>query len=94
MVVRCIFTDEVCCCSDNNLTFVEAPALRPPDVTITQEQIAQIKADASSGAAAVPLPDEERGLVICVSDLLHLDLGYSHETQGRGGENRKLGPSC
>ena len=62
MVVRCIFTDEVCCCSDNNLTFVEAPALRPPEVTITQEQIAQIEADASSAAAAVPLPDEDEDL--------------------------------
>ncbi|GMF29178.1 unnamed protein product [Phytophthora lilii] len=48
--------------SDNNLTFVEAPALRPPEVTITQEQIAQIEADASSAAAAVPLPDEDEDL--------------------------------
>ncbi|KUF94165.1 Vacuolar protein sorting-associated protein 13C [Phytophthora nicotianae] len=47
---------------DNNLTFVEAPALRPPEVTITQEQIAQIEADASSAAAAVPLPDEDEDL--------------------------------
>ncbi|KAG7392895.1 hypothetical protein PHYBOEH_006282 [Phytophthora boehmeriae] len=47
---------------DNNLTFVEAPALRPPEVTISQEQIAQIEADTSAAAAAVPLPDEDEDL--------------------------------
>lgn len=58
LTLFCVFVT----CSDNNLTFVEAPALRPPEVTITQEQIAQIEADASSAAAAVPLPDEDEDL--------------------------------
>lgn len=49
-------------CSDNNLTFVEAPALRPPEVTISQEQIAQIEADTQAAAMAAPLPDEDEDL--------------------------------
>lgn len=49
-------------CSDNNLTFVEAPALAPPVVTMTQEQIAQIEADTQAAASSVPLPDEDEDL--------------------------------
>lgn len=49
-------------CSDNNLTFVEAPALAPPEVTITQEQIAQIEAETQAAASSVPLPDEDEDL--------------------------------
>ena len=48
--------------SDNNLTFVEAPALAPPEVTITQEQINQIEADNRAAALQLPLPDEDEDL--------------------------------
>lgn len=50
------------CYSDNNLTFVEAPALAPPEVQISAEQIAQMEADNAAAAAAVPLPDEDEDL--------------------------------
>jgi GTP-binding nuclear protein Ran len=48
--------------SDNTLTFVEAPALAPPEVQITAEQIAQLNADNAAAAAEMPLPDEDEDL--------------------------------
>lgn len=44
------------------MTFVEAPALAPPEVTITQEQINQIEADNRAAALQLPLPDEDEDL--------------------------------
>merc|ERR1711871_347144 len=43
---------------DPNLEFVEQPALKPKEVELTQEQIAQMQYDAQL-AASVPVPDDD-----------------------------------
>ena len=46
---------------DNNLTFVEAPALAPPEFTIDMAQQQKYEQELRE-AAAVPLPDEDDDL--------------------------------
>merc|ERR1711920_792494 len=46
---------------DNNLSFVEAPALAPPEVQISQDTITQIEADLKNAQDA-PLPDDDDDL--------------------------------
>ena len=53
--------DELMTCRDNNLTFVEAPALAPPEVHLSQDAINQIESDLKSAQDA-PLPDEDDDL--------------------------------
>lgn len=47
--------------SDPNLVFVESPALKPPEVVIDQNTVAQYEAELAS-AQNVPLPDEDEDL--------------------------------
>jgi len=47
--------------SDPNLSFVESPALKPPEVQIDQNAIAQYELELQN-ASAVPLPDEDDDL--------------------------------
>jgi len=47
--------------SDPNLTFVESPALKPPEVVIDQNTVAQYEQQLAE-AATVPLPDEDEDL--------------------------------
>ena len=44
-----------------NLTFVQSPALAPPEVTIDEEQKRQMEQELAQ-AQNVPLPDEDDGL--------------------------------
>lgn len=46
---------------DNNLTFVEAPALKPPEAQIDMNDMARYQAELEAAAAA-PLPDDEDDL--------------------------------
>merc|ERR1719316_734924 len=46
---------------DPNLAFVESPALKPPEVTIDANTVAQYELELSN-AQAVPLPDEDEDL--------------------------------
>merc|ERR1719421_1388865 len=48
-------------CGDNNLHFVEAPALAPPEFNIDAADAARYEAELRE-AAAVPLPDEDEDL--------------------------------
>lgn len=48
--------------SESDLSFVEAPAVCFPAVTITAEQIALIERETQEAALAVPLPDEDEDL--------------------------------
>jgi len=41
-----------------NLTFVEAPALKPPEVSVDLEQMKRYEGDLAA-ASATPLPDED-----------------------------------
>lgn len=49
------------CCSDNNLHFVEAPALAPPEVQYDQQDMIRYEQELNE-AAAMPLPDEDDDL--------------------------------
>merc|ERR1711871_1315417 len=46
---------------DPNLSFVESPALKPPEVVIDQHTINQYEAELANAQAA-PLPDEDEDL--------------------------------
>lgn len=46
---------------DPNLSFVESPALKPPEVVIDQSTVAQYELELQN-ASAVPLPDEDEDL--------------------------------
>ena len=46
---------------DPNLTFVESPALKPPEVVIDHTTVAQYEQELQQ-AQAVPLPDEDEDL--------------------------------
>ena len=46
---------------DPNLSFVESPALKPPEVLIDQNTVAQYEAELANAQAA-PLPDEDEDL--------------------------------
>ena len=46
---------------DPNLSFVESPALKPPEVLIDQSTVAQYEAELANAQAA-PLPDEDEDL--------------------------------
>ena len=46
---------------DPNLAFVESPALKPPEVTIDANTVAQYELELTN-ASAVPLPDEDEDL--------------------------------
>ena len=46
---------------DNNLIFVEAPALRPPEAQIDMNDMARYEAELAAAAAA-PLPDDDDDL--------------------------------
>jgi hypothetical protein len=48
-------------CSDNELHFVEAPALAPPEVVYDQADMAKYETELTE-AAAMPLPDDEDDL--------------------------------
>lgn len=48
--------------NDNNLTFVEAPALQPSEVHIDEERKKQLEAE-SAAAAAVPLQDDDDEII-------------------------------
>ncbi len=43
---------------DNNLQFVEAPAIRPPEADIDMNDVARYERELNE-AAAVPLPDDD-----------------------------------
>ena len=49
------------CLSDPNLVFVESPALKPPEVVIDQNTVAQYEQELTA-AQNVPLPDEDEDL--------------------------------
>ena len=55
--------------SDNNLHFVEAPALAPPEVAYDQNDMIRYEQELTE-AAAMPLPDVRRYIYTCLS--LHL----------------------
>lgn len=46
---------------DNNLHFVEAPALKPPEATLDMADIERFQKDMAD-AAAMPLPDDDEDL--------------------------------
>ena len=46
---------------DSTLEFAEAPAMAPPELTLTMEQIAQQQRELEE-AAAMPLPDDDDDL--------------------------------
>ena len=58
-------TKGVCWCahsrSDPNLSFVESPALKPPEVVIDKATVEQYEQELQN-ASAVPLPDEDEDL--------------------------------
>jgi GTP-binding nuclear protein Ran len=47
--------------SDPNLSFVESPALKPPEVVIDKATVEQYEQELQN-ASAVPLPDEDEDL--------------------------------
>ena len=47
--------------SDPNLTFVESPALQPPEVMLDQNSMQQYEIELQNAQAA-PLPDEDEDL--------------------------------
>jgi len=47
--------------NQSNLTFVESPALKPPEVTLDMEQMKKYEQDLAN-ATATPLPDEDEDI--------------------------------
>ena len=48
--------------NDNNLAFVETPALQPAEVQLDDARKQQLEAEAAAAAAA-PLPDEDDDII-------------------------------
>lgn len=57
----CFFYFKIILNRDPNLVFVEAPALKPPEVPIDENQMKEYEA-ALAQASTAPLPDEEEDL--------------------------------
>lgn len=48
--------------NDNNLAFVEAPALQPAEVHLDEQRKQQLQAEADAAAAA-PLPEDDEDII-------------------------------